>query len=88
MHISFPKRNILILHFTILIWGFTGILGELISISALPLVWYRVVIAAVALYVYMLFRRQSMAISLKKENPVFIYRTGGRTALGFVFSCY
>ena len=45
-------RNLLILHFTVLIWGFTGVLGSLISISAIHLVWYRVLIAAVTLIVY------------------------------------
>lgn len=45
-------RNLFILHFTVLIWGFTGVLGSLISISAIQLVWYRVLIAAVTLIVY------------------------------------
>lgn len=31
-----------LLHFTVFIWGFTAILGRSISISAVPLVWYRV----------------------------------------------
>jgi len=30
-----------LLHFTVFIWGFTAILGRSISISAVPLVWYR-----------------------------------------------
>ncbi len=46
-------RNLLILHFTVLIWGFTGVLGGLISVSALHLVWYRVLIAAITLFLYL-----------------------------------
>lgn len=61
------NRNVLVLHFTILIWGFTGILGELISISALPLVWYRVVIAAVSLYLYMKLSRRKVSVSRKNR---------------------
>lgn len=30
-----------LLHLTVFVWGFTAILGRLISISAVPLVWYR-----------------------------------------------
>ncbi len=33
-----------LLHFTVFIWGFTAILGRSISISAVPLVWYRLLL--------------------------------------------
>ncbi len=38
------------IHFCVLLWGFTSILGKLISLRALPLVWWRMflVVAAVA----------------------------------------
>ncbi len=42
-------RAYLILHFCVFIWGFTAILGKLISLSALPLVWWRVVLCVLAL---------------------------------------
>jgi len=38
-----------LLHVTVFLWGFTAILGRLISISAVPLVWYRLVIATAVL---------------------------------------
>ena len=56
------NKNILILHLTVLIWGFTGILGDLISISALHLVWYRVLIASLSLLVYFLLKGQSIRV--------------------------
>ena len=56
------NRNTLILHFTVLIWGFTGVLGELITVSALHLVWYRVLIAAVSLGLYYLFTKRSLLV--------------------------
>lgn len=46
------NRNLLVLHATVMIWGFTGILGNLISVSATHLVWYRVLIAFVTLLIY------------------------------------
>lgn len=55
-------RNILLLHFTILIWGFTGVLGQLISIPAIHLVWYRVLIAAVTLFIYFLCIGKSIKV--------------------------
>lgn len=57
------NRNILILHFTVLIWGFTGVLGELISVSAMQLVWYRVLIAAISLWVYFLIAKKPILVS-------------------------
>lgn len=65
MHFITRHRNVLILHVTVLIWGFTGVLGELISISALPLVWYRVLIAAVSLFIYFMITRKSIRVSGK-----------------------
>lgn len=33
-----------LMHLTVFVWGFTAILGKLISLSAIPLVWYRLLI--------------------------------------------
>jgi drug/metabolite transporter (DMT)-like permease len=37
------------IHFCVLLWGFTAILGKLISLPALPLVWWRMLIVVAAL---------------------------------------
>ncbi len=37
------------MHFTVLVWGFTAILGRLISVGAVALVWYRLVIVVVVM---------------------------------------
>lgn len=37
------------LHFIVLLWGFTGIMGKLISLSALPIVFWRTFIAILAI---------------------------------------
>ncbi len=57
------NKNLLILHFTVFIWGFTGILGKLITIAAVQLVWYRVLIASVSLFLYFNFNKTGLKIS-------------------------
>jgi drug/metabolite transporter (DMT)-like permease len=42
-------RATLQIHFCVLLWGFTAILGKLISLAALPLVWWRMLIVVAAL---------------------------------------
>ena len=37
------------IHFCVLLWGFTAIIGKLITLPALPLVWMRMLIVVVAL---------------------------------------
>jgi len=50
-------KNQLQLHFIVFLWGFTAILGALISISAIPLVWYRVLLASSALFLFLKWRK-------------------------------
>src|ERR1700712_4220804 len=57
------NKNLLILHFTVFIWGFTGILGKLITIAAVQLVWYRVLIASVSLFLYFNFNKTEFKVS-------------------------
>lgn len=49
---SAKLKNYLHLHFLVFIAGFTAILGELISIGSVPLVWFRMVIAMVLMFLY------------------------------------
>ncbi|WCT14140.1 DMT family transporter [Mucilaginibacter jinjuensis] len=59
------NKNLLILHFTVFIWGFTGILGKLIHISAIDLVWYRVLIAFSTLFLYFKFNKTVFKVDRK-----------------------
>lgn len=61
------------LHFIVFIWGFTAVLGALISLDALPLVWFRMVIALVFIILYIWYKRIPMKVSNK-------------TLLGFSFA--
>jgi drug/metabolite transporter (DMT)-like permease len=75
-------RHLLILHFTVFIWGFTGILGALISINAVQMVWYRVMIAGITLFAYFLLTKTSLRIS-KKQFLQFFF-TGSIVALHWI----
>jgi drug/metabolite transporter (DMT)-like permease len=58
-------KNYFLLHLIIFIWGFTAILGALISIDAIPLVWYRMFFASIFTAVYFLIRKKSFAVDDK-----------------------
>lgn len=63
-----PNDNIksyLHLHLIVFIWGFTAILGGLISLDALPLVWYRMMIALLLLFLFLLVRKRPIGASGK-----------------------
>jgi len=53
-------KNYLHLHFIVLIWGFTGVLGALISINAISLVWYRMGLASLVLLIFALITKRSL----------------------------
>ncbi len=57
------NKNLIILHLTVFVWGFTGILGALISIPATQLVWYRVLIAFITLIAYFKLTKTSLKVS-------------------------
>lgn len=54
--------NYLHLHGIVFIWGFTAVLGALISVDAIPLVWYRMLIASLLLLLYLVIRRQKFKV--------------------------
>lgn len=58
-------KNYLHLHFIVFIWGFTAILGALITIDAIPLVWYRMLLAVLFIVVYFILKKKSFKIDPK-----------------------
>jgi len=60
------RNNLLLLHFVILIFSFTAILGKLISIPADHIVWYRMLIAFFGIGAYMKLKGKSASISKKQ----------------------
>lgn len=59
-------KSTLHFHFIVFIFGFTAILGKLISIDAVSLVWYRMVLATAVVALFMAVRRISFALSTKQ----------------------
>ncbi len=58
-------KNYLHLHFIIFIWGFTAVLGKLISVGALSLVWYRMSLAVALTLIYIGFKKYSLKVPAK-----------------------
>lgn len=75
-------KNLIILHSTVFIWGFTGILGALISIDAVQMVWYRVLIASITLYIYFLLTKTSIKVTRKQFLQFFF--TGSIVAIHWI----
>lgn len=80
---SNDNKNLLILHLTVFVWGFTGILGALISINAVQMVWYRVLIASLSLFIYFLVTKTDIKVSKKQFFQFFF--TGSIVALHWIF---
>ena len=58
-------KSYLHLHLIVFIWGFTAVLGALISLDALPLVWFRMLFAVGFIAVYIVLKKISLKISTK-----------------------
>ncbi len=57
----------ILLHAIIFLWGFTGILGKLIKLDSLVIVWWRLLIAFVALWLFLQFRKWKFKINSRKQ---------------------
>ena len=62
---SNQTKALLQIHFCVLVWGFTAIIGKLITLPALPLVWWRMLGVAVALLLFPRVWRGLRAMSFK-----------------------
>lgn len=61
------------LHLIVFIWGFTAVLGALISLDAMPLVWYRMLLAVGFIIIYIVYKKIPMKVPVK-------------TLIGFLFA--
>jgi drug/metabolite transporter (DMT)-like permease len=76
-------KNYLLLHLIVLIWGFTAILGALISLDAIPLVWYRMSLAVVFIVLYFVIKKKSFKVDGVGIGKFFL--TGVIIALHWIF---
>lgn len=76
-------KNYLLLHLIVFIWGFTAILGALITIDAIPLVFFRMGLAVFFISIYFIFKKKSFQVD-KKGLVKFLF-TGIIIALHWIF---
>lgn len=67
-------KSYLHLHLIVFIWGFTAILGKLLTIDAIPLVWFRMFLASIFIYVYIKAKKLPLKIT---NRQVVNYAIGG-----------
>ena len=75
-------KDYLHLHFLVFIAGFTAILGELITISSIDLVWYRMSIAGVLMFVFI--RLTNKNLNIDKRTLIGLLAAGVIIALHWV----
>ncbi len=56
-------KSYLNLHLIVFIWGFTAILGALISLEALDLVWFRMVFAVIFIALYVFIKKIDLKVT-------------------------
>ncbi|MEM7296823.1 MAG: DMT family transporter [Bacteroidota bacterium] len=65
-------KDYLHLHFIVLIWGFTAILGLLITMPPVEVVFFRTLISATGLFILLKIRRKSLGINSRKGFLIII----------------
>jgi drug/metabolite transporter (DMT)-like permease len=65
------QNKYLQLHVIILLWGFTPVIGKFISLQAVNLVWCRLLIAALSLFIYIKFKGISLVMDRKQLGIIF-----------------
>ena len=58
-------KSYLHLHLIVFIWGFTAILGKLISLEALDLVWFRMCFAVLFMAIYIFYKKIQLKVPLR-----------------------
>jgi drug/metabolite transporter (DMT)-like permease len=76
------KKAFLQLHIAVLLAGLTGILGKLITLNEGLLVWYRLLITAISLWLLALIQRQPVRIGMR--DILRIFGVGGIAAMHWV----
>lgn len=59
-------KSYLHFHLIVFIWGFTAVLGALISIDAIPLVWYRMLLASGFIFLWLWIKKRDLRVPPKK----------------------
>jgi len=77
------RSTLIKLHFAVFLWGFTGVLGRLITLNAPLLVWYRILITVITLFVILWYTGKLEKLPAKKIWQLF--GAGAIVTLHWVF---
>ena len=58
-------KSYLHLHFIVFVWGFTAVIGKLITLDAMPLVWYRMLLAVGFILLYIGYKKIPLKVPKK-----------------------
>ena len=64
------KKALIQMHLAVILWGFTGVLGRAIDLTAPVLVWYRMLLTAVFMLVILKYRGQWLSIGRRDIRPM------------------
>ncbi|WP_029033304.1 DMT family transporter [Salinimicrobium terrae] len=53
-------------HVIVFIWGFTAVLGALITLDAVPLVWYRMLLASVFIFLWIKWKKKKLSLAPRR----------------------
>lgn len=65
-------RSYLHFHIIVFIWGFTAVLGALITLDAVPLVWYRMLLASFFIFLWIKWKKKKLMLPPKAILPMLI----------------
>ncbi len=60
------NKHYLLLHLIVFIWGISPVLGRFITADTWQLVWFRVLISAFVIFIYIIATKQSLSVSKKQ----------------------
>lgn len=70
------------MHFVVLLYGFTGILGALIELGSFQLVWHRMLIATIGIALYLFFKK--LPFGVRRGEALRMLGVGGIIALHWI----
>lgn len=59
-------KSYLHFHVIVFIWGFTAVLGALITLDAVPLVWYRMLLASGFIFLWIKWKKKKLRLAPKR----------------------
>lgn len=65
-------KSYLHFHVIVFIWGFTAVLGALITLDAVPLVWYRMLLASGFIFLWIKWKKKKLRLAPKRVMVMLI----------------